>query len=396
MELWREIVDSLGDAVMVISPTFEPIAANAASEMLLGVSQVNSGVFERLIRHNQWLARMLDSCLRTGQHLDNPEAALLLDRREIAVRAEVSPLHDSAGHREGAIVLLHDLSHQKGAENAFDSDQNGLRLSPAGLAHEVKNPLTGIKGAAELLATMFPSDTRAQQYCGLILDGVNRIASLVEQVLAVSGPQRLKHEPVNIHQVLHQALRMAAIYPEPPHGLIVLQNFDPSLPEVYGDAAALERVFLNLFRNALDAIAAAPTAELQTIRLRTAIEGQFRLSAHGRRRQYLRVEISDSGKGMTAEEVKQLFTPFFTTKPAGTGLGLVLSRRVVALHGGKLWAEHGGVDPEAANGRSMVTVKAGTAPLASGTGIKAKAAEAMENVQIRGMTFCVILPIGPE
>jgi two-component system, NtrC family, nitrogen regulation sensor histidine kinase GlnL len=422
MDLWREIVDSLGDAVIVISSAFEPLVVNPAAETLLDASQISRSLIGRMAQRNKWLGRMIRSCLETAQSLDTPESVLVLDRREAIVRAEVSPLLSSQGRPEGAIVLLHDLSHQKGAEQAFQPDQNAVRLSPAGLAHEVKNPLTGIKGAAELLASMFPSDARAQQYCGLILDGVNRIASLVEQVLAVSGPHRLKREPVNIHQILHQALRMAGVYPESPPGLAVEQHFDPSLPEVTGDAAALERVFLNLIRNALDAIdACRPPAIVKaellakashgprqtdtststtampthTIRLRTAMETQFRLSTHGRRRQFLRVAVSDSGKGMTPEEIKQLFTPFFTTKPSGTGLGLVLSQKVIALHGGKLWAECGGVGAE--SGNALVahnpslppdsTMQATSDDVASSTRGRRTA---------RGMTFYVMLPVGPD
>ena len=123
---------------------------------------------------------------------------------------------------------------------------------------------------------MFPDDGRAQQYCSVILDGVNRIASLVEQVLMVSGPQRLAQEPVNIHMVLHQAMRMAGLYPHPPEGVEVLQDFDPSLPDVVGDAGALERTFLNLIKNAAEAIGSSGT-----IRLHTRIETEFRMIRGG-------------------------------------------------------------------------------------------------------------------
>ncbi len=422
MELWREILDNLSDAVIALTPTGEPIAVNAAAEAMLEASRVGRSLLGKLLRRNEWLERMVDDCLENGQTLDNPEATLALERRSLAVRAEVSPLIDAAGSLAGAIVLFHDLSHQKSAEQAFDAGENILRLSPAGLAHEVKNPLTGIKGAAELLGAMFPADARAQQYCGLILDGVNRITALVEQVLAVSNPQRLKRTPVNIHQVLHQALRMAGMFPGGDHpvinGIVIEQDFDPSLPEVHGDAAALERVFLNLIRNACEAVDAAhgdgpamgpagaasrrgadnesrrsARAPRGAIRLRTAIETQFRLSSHGRRRQYLRVEIADTGKGMTAGELKQLFTPFFTTKPSGTGLGLVLSQRIVALHGGKLWAERGGIRPRraTADGTTGATVADGQ------TGRNTDETDAAGGGAARpGMTFCVTLPIGPD
>jgi two-component system, NtrC family, nitrogen regulation sensor histidine kinase GlnL len=396
-ELWREIVDSLTEAIVVVSPDLEVLAVNAAAETLLGASHIRRPVLDRLFRRNQWLATMVGKCLASGQTLGYPETGLHIAQREAVVRAEVSPLMNALGETEGVVILLQDLSYQAGAEPGYRADPDTLRLSSAGLAHEVKNPLTGIKGAAELMAAMFPTDPRARQYCGLILDGVERIASLVEQVLAVSGPLRLKREPINIHQVLHQALRMAGAHPDPPEGVTVEQLFDPSLPEVSGDAAALERVFLNLIQNGLEAIAAltelphksvvtssigddgAPKAEAteqhwRKLRLKTAMEPQLRMNVHGRRRQFLRVEISDTGKGMTPEELQQLFTPFFTTKASGTGLGLVLSQRIVAVHGGKLWAQVGGIgqDVNGAGGSQ------GEQPLS------------------QGMTFCVTLPIGPD
>ena len=267
------------------------------------------------------------------------ETVLATGPRELPVRAEVSRLQGTDGEPRGVIVHLHDLSHEKGAVEAAESGDLNLRLSPAGLAHEVKNPLTGIKGAAELMSGMFPDDGRAQQYCSVIVDGVNRIAALVEQVLMVSGPQRLAKEPVNIHMVLHQAMRMAGLYPQTPEGVVVLQDFDPSLPDVIGDVGALERTFLNLIKNAAEAI-----GESGTIRLHTRIEREFRMTAEGRRRQFLRVEVGDSGIGIPEDQLAQLFTPFFTTKPAGTGLGLVLCQRIIALHGGRLWAQRGGID----------------------------------------------------
>jgi two-component system nitrogen regulation sensor histidine kinase GlnL len=422
LDLWHEILDCLNDAVIVLSPMLEPIAVNAAAEAMVEASNVDRLKVGELIRRNPWLRRIVDQCLHNGQSFDNPEVSMVFDHHSMVVRAEVSPLISPSGYFEGAIIVLHDLSHQQSAEQAFDPDENIFRLSPAGLAHEVKNPLTGIKGAAELLTGMFPGDARAKLYCELILDGVNRIAGLVEQVLAASNPQRLKREPINIHQMLHQALRMAGLMLGPTDDVVIEQDFDPSLPEVSGDAAALERVFLNLIRNAREAIDAAygdgpsmstPFATTEppmlsadagatalvrtrprgTIRLRTAMENQFRVSAHGKRRQFLRVEISDTGRGISAVDLKQLFTPFFTTKPSGTGLGLVLSKRIVALHGGKLWAERGGMLPRGAVRPSRATNRRRSQEASADGGLQSSE---MEEVQPRGMTFCMMLPVGPD
>jgi two-component system, NtrC family, nitrogen regulation sensor histidine kinase GlnL len=404
VELWREIIDSLSDALIVLGPELDLITINDAAETLIETSRPNGAFVDRLLRRNLWLRGMLTTCLETGQSLDNPDELLVLDRREIAVTAEVSPLIDATGNMGGVIVLLHNLSHQRSAERALDPGDDVFKLSPAGLAHEVKNPLTGIKGAAELLATMFPADTRAQQYCRLILDGVNRITGLVEQVLSVSSPQRLKHEPINIHQVLHQALRMAGLFPDTPDGFVIEQSFDPSLPAVTGDSVALERVFLNLIRNARESLessngASASALQTKMIRLHTAMETHFRLNSRGRRRQFLRVEVSDNGLGMARDELKQLFTPFFTTKASGTGLGLVLSQRIVLLHGGKLWAELGGPRPRP-SARQAAAVDAAGVPLRSVVTAHTLSGSEESKSAIApvapGMTFCVVLPVSPN
>jgi two-component system nitrogen regulation sensor histidine kinase GlnL len=336
--LWKDVFDGLADAIIVVDSDHKPIAVNPAAETMLGVSQLGRSLFGSIVRHNDWLAKMLHTCLDTGQNLGDPDAMFNIGPRAVSVRAEISPLAGADGHIAGAIVLLHDLSHQKSAEHAVEGPPQ-LRLSPAGLAHEVKNPLTGIKGAAELLAAGHPDDQRVQQYCEVILDGANRIETLVEQVLAVSAPRSLKQDEVNIHKVIHQALKLAGLFPKPPPEIDLEQEFDPSLPDVIGDEPALERAILNLIRNAIEAM-----DHHGRLRIRTRMETEFRLAAEGKRRQFLRIEVIDSGRGMTQGELDQLFTPFFTTKPSGTGLGLVLSQRVVSLHSGKLWAERGGIE----------------------------------------------------
>lgn len=362
LKLWRDIIESLPDAIVVLSRERRPLAVNPAAETMLGVSTIGALQIVDLLDHNPWLERMVRTALDSGQTLGDPDAVLAAGPRSVTVRAEISPLLTSDGRPDCAIVLLHDLSHEKSAAQGAESVQYSMRLSPAGLAHEVKNPLTGIKGAAELLATMYPGNRRAQQYCDVILDGVNRIAALVEEVLAVSAPQRLVRQPLNIHQVIHQAMRMAGLYPNPPDGIAIEQDFDPSLPPVIGDPTALERALLNLVKNAREAIGSSGT-----IRLHTKMETEFRMTAEGRRLQFLRVEVVDSGPGMSEQELAQLFTPFYTTKPTGTGLGLVLSQRIVALHGGRLWAIRGGVGKPPHRGE-----------------------------QPAGMTFRITLPVGTE
>ncbi|MBF6569658.1 MAG: hypothetical protein IVW54_12375 [Candidatus Binataceae bacterium] len=335
MTLWRNILDSLGAGVIVLSPQCELIAINSAAQDLIAGTQPSAEQIGHLMVDNAWLAEMVGECFSTCNEMSVAKVDLIARARRITVSAHLSPLIDERAGLAGTVIMLLDLSRRQLAANLppGNAAAGALGLSPAGLAHEVKNPLTGIKGAGELLAGLFPEGHRGRQYCELILDGVNRIAGLVEQVLSVSGPQRLRSDPVNIHQVIHQALRTAGVYPGEPGAIAIEQYFDPSLPEILGDAPALERVFTNLIRNAIEAI--APPGRIVIM---TRMETEFHMNANGRRQHFLRVEISDSGTGMGEEEMSQLFTPFFTTKPHGTGLGLVLSQQIVGFHGGKLRA----------------------------------------------------------
>src|SRR5260370_23985806 len=203
LNLWHDIIDSLTDAIIVLSPAMEPQVVNPAAETMLGVSQVTAATVADLVRQNDWLGRMVGACLESGQDLGDMETVLATGPRELAIRAEVSPLLNAEGRPWGVIILLHDLSHEKGAAEAAVTGDLSLRLSPAGLAHEVKNPLTGIKGAAELMAGMYPHASRAQHYCGAIPTGADRISPLVRQALAATAPGPMAHDPVHIHHILH-------------------------------------------------------------------------------------------------------------------------------------------------------------------------------------------------
>jgi len=162
LTLWRDVLDSLNDAVVVLSPHLDILVTNPAAEALLG-SQINRGLIETLLGRNPWLEGMVRDCLERRQESSCADANLSLAGQDLNLRAEVAPLLNEASQLKGVVVLLHDLSHQKGmglVVNGTDSDR-ALGLSPSGLAHEIKNPLTGIKGAAELLAGLFPSEHRA-------------------------------------------------------------------------------------------------------------------------------------------------------------------------------------------------------------------------------------------
>jgi two-component system nitrogen regulation sensor histidine kinase GlnL len=203
----------------------------------------------------------------------------------------------------------------------------------AGIAHEVKNPLAGIRGAAELLGSR-ASGERDREVARVIVREVDRIAALLDDFLVFSRGDVLRLAPVNLHRVLDDVLDVLATDPVGARAQVV-RAFDPSIPELLADGDRLVQVFLNLARNALEAMEERPG----TLTIGTRLRLDHRLEVAGERLATVAIEVCDTGPGIPDAVREQVMTPFFTTKRRGTGLGLPLARHFVALHGGSLGLE---------------------------------------------------------
>lgn len=199
---------------------------------------------------------------------------------------------------------------------------SALSASLKGLAHELRNPLAGIKGAAQLLARR--ADGEGRELTGLIEAEVERLAALVDQLLSPAPPRPF--EAVNIHAVLERVLRLAES--DAGWATRLQRDYDPSLPEFPGDADRLTQALWNLVRNAIDAGAG-------TVQLRTRVEHGARIfdAAHALA---LRLEIIDDGHGIPPELAEQVFLPLVSGRASGTGLGLALAQQVAREHRGSL------------------------------------------------------------
>lgn len=199
------------------------------------------------------------------------------------------------------------------------------------LAHEIKNPLSGIRGAAQLLEQAASDDDRT--LTRLICDEADRIVKLVDRMEVFADERPIDRKPINIHQVLEHVKRLAQSGFA--RHIKFVEEYDPSLPPVFGNRDQLIQIFLNLIKNAAEAI--GESASDGEIQLTTAFRPGVRLSLPGSKsRVSLPLEfcVKDNGPGVQEDLLPHLFDPFVTTKPSGTGLGLALVAKIIGDHGG--------------------------------------------------------------
>lgn len=199
---------------------------------------------------------------------------------------------------------------------------SALSASLRGLAHELRNPLAGIKGAAQLLARR--CDVDALELTGLIESEVERLATLVDRLLSPAPPRAF--EPLNIHVVLERVLRL--VESDAGWATRLQRDYDPSLPEFPGDADRLTQALWNLVRNAIESGATS-------VQLRTRAEHHI-LIGDQPHRLALRVDISDDGRGVPEDLAERIFLPLVSGRAEGSGLGLALAQQIAREHGGAL------------------------------------------------------------
>lgn len=336
---WENILTSLEDGVIVVDPRGKISFFNQAAEMLTGVSasQALHQTCARLFNKNPWLIDMVKKSQPPQQNSTRGEGDLVTPwGRQLPVNLTVSPLQDRYGRSIGSILLLRDLTHRKEMEEDLKRADRLAMLGTlaAGLAHEIKNPLGGIKGAAQLLRRDAHQVPVIGQYTDIMIREVDRVNLLIEQLLDLSRPAQLNLVSLNIHELLDDVLLLEKQTVQEPR-VTVRKNYDPSLPPIRGDRAQLTQLFLNLVKNALQAMDGQGC-----LTITTRIETDFHIREAGRGRgKLIWVDVEDDGPGIKEEDLPHIFSPFFTTKNNGTGLGLAICYRIIKEHGGLIRVE---------------------------------------------------------
>ncbi len=314
------MIDSIADAVVVVGADGGVVHLNPAAEELFGRSRDRAvGLPVRTLPGGVQLANLAERA-RVSQEastidVPNPQDAGVL------VSTEASPVFDGSSCA-GTVLVLHV---PRSSDHALD-----FEALAAGLAHEIKNPLAGLQGSAELLAR--EATGSARDYAQVIAREAKRVDGLVRELLDLARPAALQPEPVNVHSILDDVLLLARRMPGGDR-VSFTQRFDPSLPPVHADREKLTQVVLNLVRNAMDAVAGVPGAE---VIFETSVASLRLRAASGRTRPLARIAVLDDGPGIPEAMLHRLFTPFATSKAHGTGLGLAVSRRILDAHGGRI------------------------------------------------------------
>ena len=333
------LLATLPHPILVLGDDDRVLYANAAAESFFSLSQ---GMLKRqtlpdIIAFSSPLAALVGQVRRSGATVNEYGVDVGLPRSGVHRLVDVfgGPLPEQPGlivlmlqQRSMAQMIERQLTHRAAARSV-----SGMA---AMLAHEIKNPLSGIRGAAQLLEPGLKDEDRALTQ--LICTETDRIRTLVDRMEVFGDERPLGTEPVNIHSVLDHVKRLAETgFAE---RIKISVDFDPSLPPVAGNRDKLIQAFLNLVKNAAEAIEEGRDAG--RIVLRTAFRPGVRLSVPGSNARVslpLMIEVEDSGPGVPEQLKPHLFDPFVTTKRTGTGLGLALVAKIIGDHGGVIECE---------------------------------------------------------
>ena len=323
------IIRGTADAIIVRDSLGEISSWNPAAESIFGWSatEMTGRTAEALVARSaasaEGLARV-DAALREGHTVRDLETdGFRRDGAAIVVSLTAAPLYDAAGAYSGSTAIVRDVTALKQMERQLVETE---RLAAVGelaavVAHEVRNPLAGIRGGCELLLEGYPVGDARHDIGIEVIHQVDRLNRMVHDLLLFARPKVMDLVPTDLHALLDRTIHVLKEDPENAQVAIV-RNYETGDPIVSADGRQLEQVFVNLVLNAIQAMHHKGTLTLTT-----------RIADHE-----ATVSVRDTGPGIPAEAVGQIFNPFFTTRAQGTGLGLAIVKKIVTAHGGRIEA----------------------------------------------------------
>ena len=337
-------LEHLATAVILLNTTHKVVYANPSAEILFALSatQIHNSHISEVFLHCEILQMAIDNAVKNDSPYREHEFALSTVRQQsFAVTCTVTPVLIN----EATLLLEFQQMDQQlriAREERMLIQQQANSELLRNLAHEIRNPLGGLRGAAQLLEHELPNPS-LREYTQVIIKEADRLQSLMDRLLM---PHRVpKYEPTNIHEVLERVRSL--LLAESPNNIKVRRDYDTSLPELIGDREKLIQTVLNIARNAVQAIQTSATPNAEVV-LRTRAERQVTL-AKKRYRVAIKLQIIDNGPGISADIRDKIFYPLVSGREGGSGLGLALAQTFVTQH-------HGMIDCESAPGNTTFTI----------------------------------------
>ncbi|MGR8941957.1 MAG: nitrogen regulation protein NR(II) [Gammaproteobacteria bacterium] len=328
----KRILDHLNSAILLFDQDLNLAYINTSGEELLADS-----VNQLLGQNAQDLFKTSDPALLANLQLSLTTAEPLLDRavslnrlgQTVTITFSATPIINENGLTEILVELLQVDNHLRiSKEEQLLSQQNTARLLVRGLAHEIKNPLGGLRGAAQLLDLEL-MDPDLKEYTGIIIAESDRLQGLMDKML---GPNKLPNKKkLNIHEVLERVRQL--VEAEANGNLLILCDYDPSIPDIKADKDQLIQAVLNIVRNAVQAVEGTGVVKFKTRIKRNVTIGR---KCH---KLTVKIDITDNGPGIDAEMMNQIFYPMITGRPEGTGLGLSIAHSLINQHNGLIECE---------------------------------------------------------
>lgn len=324
----HNLLNHLVTAVMVIDAGLRPCFANAAAEQLLGTGshRLTEQTLTDIFQLQEVPASVLTDAVASGQGLTVNTATLIgFDGQQHTVDLTLIPLENQPGL---SLLELRQVDQQRRIHQQLsqDAQQQAAQFLVRNLAHEIKNPLGGLRGAAQLLAREL-DDPSLKEFTNLIIEQADRMRTLVDKLL---GPQKpTAHLPQNIHEVVQKVLKLVEL--SAPGNIHIRRDYDPSIPDIDMDADQLQQALLNIVQNAVQAL----EKQGGTITVRTRTDHQVTIGSQ-RHKLVLTLSVIDDGPGIPPELMDTLFYPMVTGREQGSGLGLSIAHNIARLHGGRI------------------------------------------------------------
>jgi PAS domain S-box-containing protein len=326
------ILSSIAAGVVTLASDGTVLTWNAAAERIVGLkaSRVVELHYEHALSRmriaeadRENLRHAINSVFNTGETYQGYKLCFHpANRDEVHINMSISQLLNSAGEQLGLVLIFEDISREIRMEDEFRrmGELAAVGQLAASIAHELRNPLSSIKGAAQFLQKEYEDQPSIVEFLGIIIEEVNGLNKLTTEFLDFARPMQLELKPTSINKIVEKTLQLMSVHITD-NNVVVKEELSPEVPEIQADEAQLEQVLKNIIINALQAM---PEGGVLTVETGPSTAG----GAH--------MTVSDTGIGIPPDKLERIFQPFVTTKTKGTGLGLSVVDKIVENHGGRV------------------------------------------------------------